>query len=157
MNLSKSRYCSGLQCPKILWLDQNKRDVYDDSVLNKAVLEQGSAVGDLAMGYFGAYTEVPYAGDKSLMLAETKRLLAEGCRTICEASFAFEGNFCSVDILRVFDGYVEITEVKSSTAGKDGAGEKDDSQIKDIYLHDMSFQYYVLSGNGLIVKKTSLL
>ncbi|GHU02992.1 hypothetical protein FACS1894147_06160 [Spirochaetia bacterium] len=159
MNLSKSRYCSGLQCPKILWLNQNKPEVYDPSVLNEAVLEQGNVVGDLAMGYFGDYTEAPYNKDKSVMLAETKRLLAAGCKTICEASFAFANNFCSVDILRVFDGYVEITEVKSSTAGaaEDGVDEKTDSQVKDVYLHDMAFQYYVLSGAGLTVKKTTLL
>ncbi|GHV80150.1 hypothetical protein AGMMS49944_19410 [Spirochaetia bacterium] len=60
MNLSKSRYCSGLQCPKILWLNQNKPEVYDASVLNEAVLEQGNVVGDLAMRYFGDYTEAPY-------------------------------------------------------------------------------------------------
>ena len=57
MNLSKSSYCRGIQCPKILWLDIHKSDVRDDSVLNQAVFDTGNKVGDLAMGYYGAYTE----------------------------------------------------------------------------------------------------
>jgi hypothetical protein len=115
VNLSKSRYCIG----------------------NK--------VGDLAMGYYGVYSEVPYNNDKSAMIAETKRLLEAKTEIICEASFSHDGNFCSVDILRVFGSYVEVTEVKSST------------EIKPIYYDDIAFQYYVLSSCGFNVKKISIM
>ncbi|MDR2767276.1 MAG: DUF2779 domain-containing protein, partial [Treponema sp.] len=145
MNLSKSRYCQGLQCPKILWMHLHKSELRDDSALNEAVLETGNAVGDLAMAYFGDFTEVAYNADKSLMIRETKDLLARGVPVIAEGSFSFEGNFCSVDIIRSVKGGVEVTEVKSSTA------------LKPVYLDDMAFQYYVLSGCGLKVKKISLM
>jgi hypothetical protein len=79
------------------------------------------------------------------MIAETKRLLGAKTETICEASFSHEGDFCSVDILRVFDDGVEIVEVKSST------------KIEPIYYDDMAYQYYVLASGGLDVKKVSIL
>jgi hypothetical protein len=145
MNLSKSRYCKGIRCPKILWLDKNKKEVRDESVLNRKTLDAGNRVGDLAMGYYGAYSEVPYNDDKSVMIAETKRLLDAKTEIICEASFSYDGNFCSVDILRVCGGEVEVTEVKSST------------EIKPIHYDDIAYQYYVLCSCGLNVKKTFIM
>jgi len=145
MNLSKSRYCKGLQCPKILWLDAHKSEVKDASVLNQRVLDTGNRVGDLAMGYYGPYSEVPYNEDKSVMIAETKRLLEANTKIICEGSFSFNGNFCSVDILRVRGNEVEITEVKSST------------EVKPVYYDDVAYQYYVLTSCGLNVKKTFIM
>jgi len=145
LNLSKSRYCRGLQCPKILWLDKNKSEVRDDSNKNQAVFDTGNKVGDLAMGYYGAFSEVPYSEDKSAMIAETQQLLGAKTKIICEASFSNDGNFCSVDILRVLKTGVEIIEVKSSTS------------VKQIYYDDTAFQYYVLASCGLNVKKVSIM
>lgn len=139
----------------MLWLDEHKPEERDDFTANKRILAAGNAVGDLAMGYYGDFTEVPYNEDKGVMLAETSRLFAlpslgnAKSKTICEASFSFDGNFCSVDILRVFeDGgkpYVEITEVKSST------------DIKQIYYDEAAFQYFVLTSSGFDVRKVSIL
>ena len=145
MNLSKSRYCKGIQCPKILWLDEHKSEVRDDSVLNQRLLDTGSIVGDLAMGYYGTFAEVPYSNDKSDMITKTRHLLEAKTEIICEASFLHNGNFCSVDILRVFDDSVEIVEVKSSTS------------IEPIYYDDMAYQYYVLTSDGLNVTKVSIM
>ena len=58
--LSKSRYCNAVQCPKMLWLHKYMPEEFDESVLNEAVLETGNKVGDLAMGIFGDFTEVPF-------------------------------------------------------------------------------------------------
>ena len=52
MNLSKSRYCRGLQCKKMLWLEQNKPDEKDE-LNNEQVLEQGNAVHEVAKYLFG--------------------------------------------------------------------------------------------------------
>jgi len=145
MNLSKSRYREGIQCPKILWLNEHKSEVKDESVKKQKILDTGNKVGDLAMGYYGAFSEVPYNDDKSVMIAETKRLLDANTPIICEASFAYNGNFCSVDILRVCGSDVEFSEVKSST------------DIAPIYYDDIAFQYYVLSSCGLNVKKAFIM
>jgi len=143
--LSKTRYCNGLQCLKILWLDEHKRELRDESVQNKNIFITGNKVGDLAMGYYGEFCEVPYNDDKSVMIAETKRLLDKKTEIICEASFSFNGNFCSVDILRRRGGNFEITEVKSST------------EVKPVYYDDVAYQYYVLSSCGINIKKTFIM
>jgi hypothetical protein len=66
-------------------------------------------VGDLAMGYFGNFSEVPFNHENiSDMLVETQRMLENGTEVIAEASFSYDGNFCSVDILRKADDGYEI-------------------------------------------------
>ena len=144
MNLSKSKYCSGVQCPKMLWLKKNKPEEFDESVMNQAVLETGSEVGDLAMGLFGDYVEVPY-GDLGEMIQKTKELLDAGTPIIAEASFSYEGLFCSVDILKNLGGRrVELYEVKSST------------HASPIYYHDVAYQVNVLTKLGFAVERASL-
>lgn len=63
---------------------------------------------------------------------------------ITEASFEYNHNFCSVDILKNDIDGVEIYEVKSS------------SDISQIYYDDVFYQYYVLTNLGLNVKKVSI-
>lgn len=143
-NVSKSRYCSAVQCPKILWLKKNNPDAFDSSVMNQAVLDTGSAVGDLAMGLFGDYVEVPF-GDLGEMISTTKNLVEARTPVIAEASFSVDGLFCSVDILKVLDSdEVELYEVKSSTS------------VHDIYYHDAAFQCYVLNRLGYKVKSCNI-
>lgn len=143
-SLSKSLYCSGVQCPKMLWLKKHRPELFDDSVMNQAVLDTGSEVGDLAMGLFGDYTEVPY-GELSGMIRETERLLAAGERIIAEASFSCDGLFCSVDILQNNGGGdVELYEVKSSTS------------VHEIHYHDVAYQMFVLEELGFRVSRACL-
>jgi hypothetical protein len=153
ITLSKTKYCKGIQCPKMLWMDINMPEQFDSSVLNETRLETGSRVGDLAMGYFGGFEEVPYSPDKLEMIAKTRQLLDSGTRIIAEASFAYEGNFCSVDILMAVPGGYELIEVKSST----GSASDKPSKVKDIYLDDIAYQVYVLTHSGIKVTKASLL
>lgn len=143
--LSKSKYCDAVQCPKMLWMKQNKPEEFDESVMNQVVLDNGSEVGDSAMGLFGEYVEVPFDSDLGKMIKKTEELLEAGTSIICEASFAYEGLFCSVDILKNLGGNkFELYEVKSS------------SKMKDIYHHDAAFQYYVLTKLGYEVTKVCL-
>ena len=142
--LSKSRFCSAIQCPKMLWLKQYKSEEFDDGVMNQNVLNTGSAVGDLAMGLFGPFVEVPF-GDLKDMLRETDRLIEAGIPIIAEASFSADGNFCSVDILKnLGDKRVEVYEVKSSTS------------VSDIYIYDAGYQHYVLDKSGFAVEKVCI-
>ena len=142
--LSKSLYCSGVQCPKMLWLKKRHPELFDNSVYNQAVFDTGNEVGDLAMGLLGEYTEVPY-GDFGGMIAETARLLDKGTGIIAEASFSYNGLFCSVDVLKnLGDKRVELYEVKSSTG------------VHDIYLHDVAYQVFVLRSLGFQVVKACL-
>ena len=153
MYLSKSKYCQAVQCPKMLWMDRNMPEKFDDSGMDESRFAVGNRVGELAREYFGDYAEIPYARDKTEMIRETGRLFQSGTAVICEASFSFKGKFCSVDILRVFDGCVEIVEVKSSSGDDDETSD----DVKEIYLHDMAYQYYVLANCGLNVRSVSLM
>lgn len=142
--LSKSKYCKGVQCPKMLWMQMNHPELFDESVMDKKTLENGELVGDVARGLFGEYTVVEF-GDYPDMLSTTLELVENGTENIAEASFAYEGLFCRVDILRnLGENKFELYEVKSST------------HIKDIYYHDVAFQYYVLTKLGYEVTKACL-
>ena len=100
MYLSKSRYCEGVQCEKILWLNENKPNTSDDNG-SEAILETGRKVGELAKGLFGDYTDVDYDTDINVRIEKTHNLLKDGPNVIAEASFAFNNNFCSVISLKM--------------------------------------------------------
>jgi len=145
MNLSKTKFCIGVQCPKILWLDANARDKFDESVIDKSRIETGLDVGDLARKYFADVSTIPSYLGMSGMLRKTRRLLESETSVIAEAAFRHGGNYCIVDILRKLDDGYEIVEVKSST------------EIKPHYLHDMAYQAFVLKSCSIPVKKVSLM
>ncbi|WP_419777819.1 DUF2779 domain-containing protein [Malaciobacter marinus] len=145
MNLSKSLYTKGIQCPKALWLKKYKPSVLtppDEQA--QAIFETGNIVGDRACELFPDGKEVPYTTNYDEMITTTKEWLKEGVSNIYEATFNYEGILIMVDILKVEDDGVSIYEVKSST------------EVKDIYLHDVSIQYYVLQNLGFSIKSASV-
>ena len=141
--LSKSSYCKCVQCEKILWLEKYKSE-YLPVNTNESNFKTGMEVGELAKGLFGDYEEVSYDENLSVRIEKTKNVLLNKPNIIAEASFTYDNNFCSVDILKNDSDGVEIYEVKSST------------KIKDIYLDDASYQYYILTNLGFNVKKVSI-
>jgi len=142
----------------MLWMDKNMPDAFEQSVMNEAVIESGNMIGDLAMGYFGEFSEVPFTKNTAGMLAETKRLLDAGVRTIAEAAFAYENHFCMVDILRANDGgSFDIIEVKGSSGTADEEDSFEDKKFAAKYLHDMAYQYYVVTNAGYRVNKVFLM
>ena len=143
MNLSKSKYCRAIQCNKMLWLDKNKPEEKGE-IDNQAVLDNGTKVGELAKGIFGKYINIEYNENLDKMIYDTKEELKRSPNIITEASFEYKNNFCSVDILKNNGDSVEIYEVKSST------------EVKDIYLDDISYQFYILSNLGYKVAKASI-
>jgi len=104
-------------------------------------MERGSEIGDLAMGLFGSYVEVPYTHPLSDMVACTQKLLQQGEPIICEASFALDDLFCAVDILKKVDHGFEIYEVKSATS------------MKEINIMDVAFQVYVMRNLGYEISR----
>ena len=142
MNMSKSKYCRGIQCEKILWLEKNRPDLIGKK--DESRMKTGQNVGEIAKGIFGDYTDIAYDKDMAKRVEMTKDALDDGSEIITEASFLFDDNFCSVDILRNLSDGVEIYEVKSST------------EIKDVYLDDISYQYFVLEKCNLNVKKAAI-
>jgi len=167
--LSKSRYTAFCQCPKNLWLKIYKPEqaTIDEGV--EARFERGNVVGDLAMGLFGDYKEahaekVDENGntlrdekgrpqlDLAKMVEQTRQWMQEGVENICEASFALEGHYCAVDILRKDGDGWAIYEVKSTSFpefnGKKAKLEK--------YVPDIAYQKWVLTQCGVKVTGTYL-
>ncbi len=140
MNLSKSKYCNGIQCKKMLWLEKNKPDVKEE-IDNESVLENGNYVHEVARKMFGDDINIEFDENLNEMIKDTEKALKNDKVVITEASFNYNNNFCSVDILRKDKDSYEIYEVKSST------------KIKDVFINDISYQYYVLTSLGLNVKK----
>lgn len=143
MYLSKSKYCLGYQCEKILWLEKYKSEEKIETK-NESVLDNGTDVGIYAQELFGKHMVVEFNENLSKMIDDTKKYLKEKSIVLCEASLSYNNNFCSVDILKKNNDNYEIYEVKSST------------EIKDIYLEDVSYQYFVLKSLGLNVTKASI-
>ena len=144
MNLSKSKYCEGIKCKKILWLNKNNPSVREE-VANESVLENGVVVGEVAKNLFGKYINIEFNENLSKMINDTNKVIKENNNVIItEASFNYNNNFCSVDILVKKDNFYEIYEVKSST------------EVKDVYIDDISYQRYVLENLGYNIIKTSI-
>lgn len=147
--LSKSKYCSLWQCPKILWLQKNKPEASqtDDSLT--ARLEAGTEVGALARELFGPYVDVTSYKEEKLdipqMITSTREALDQGRPVICEAAFSHKGLYCAVDILKKENEGWAIYEVKSST-----------SEDKAVYCADLAYQKYVLENCGIKVTGTYL-
>ena len=136
--ISKSLYCAGVQCKRMMWLRKHHPELADDSAATQSARDTGIEVGALARGLFGAFSLVE--GDLNEMVRSTKKLIAAGESVIAEASFSYEGLFCSVDILKnLGDNNVELYEVKSSTS------------VSEIYLHDAAFQPSPVSFHFIIV------
>ncbi len=141
MNLSKSKYCNGIQCKKMLWLDKYKSDVKED-VDNSSIMDNGNDVHEVARKLFGDDINIQFNENLNVMIEDTKEALKCDKVVITEASFAYKNNFCSVDILVKDGNFYDIYEVKSST------------HLKDVFKTDLSYQVYVLTKLGYNVRKS---
>ena len=156
-SLSKSRYTAFCQCPKNLWLKVYKPEEAKDDPVLQVRFEQGNEVGDLAMGLFGPYKEVTtHNVDGSLNLNKmcelTQQYMEQGVDNICEASFALEGHYCAVDILRRNGDGWDIYEVKSSSFPE---CEGEETKLEK-YAPDIAYQKWVLTQCGVKVINTYL-
>jgi predicted RecB family nuclease len=147
--LSKSRYLSGLQCPKRVYLEVHAPDLASElDEGTQAVLDAGTRVGALARECYpgGARLEVQYfkVGEG---LARTAGLLrASSVPAIYEGFLTFDDVLVRPDILvRTRGDRWRLIEVKST------------SRVKDEHLDDLAIQEYVLRGAGLALDATSLM
>jgi uncharacterized protein DUF2779 len=139
--LSKSKFISGLQCHKRLYLEiHSPEDATEPDEETQAVLDNGTDVGELARGIFpgGALVE-PGRLNLTLALRRTTELLADPrVPAIFEATFKFDNVLVRVDILeRLSKESWRLIEVKAST------------RTKRVHLDDLAIQAYVLAGSGV--------
>ena len=145
-HLSKTLFIKGLQCHKYLWLAKNQPELKDEiSESQEAVFQSGTDVGMLARDLFPGGLEIPYEGlTHSQQIERTAQGIADGAETLYEAAFSYEGIFMKADIIHRDGLGWNLYEVKSSTS------------MKDVYLNDISVQYYVMNGAGITINKAYL-
>jgi len=145
--ISKSKFLSGLQCPKLLWNVYNAKDLIPEpDAAQQAIFDQGHQVGELAKRLYPGGIEIEgdvYDFDE--ILSRSRQAL-EQRRPLYEAAFTFNGGFARVDILNpVGSDAWDIIEVKSGT------------EAKDVNLLDLAFQSFVYTGAGLKIRRCGLM
>ena len=146
--LSKSRFCSGLQCHRQLWWKTHEPQAPElvPGAALQAVFDQGTAVGALARTYVpgGVLVDAPHdAYDEKL--AQTRRALESGARVLYEASFSAGGVFVAADILEKSGAGWTLIEVKSTT------------RVKEEHFPDVAVQLQVLRASGMNVTRAELM
>jgi hypothetical protein len=142
--LSKTRFMSGLQCPKNLYLSVfNKELATPTDFATQKRFDEGKLVGLEAQKRFpgGVLVDVPYyAPEKAVK--KTDELIKQGATTLYEPVFIFNDLLVRIDILHreTPTSPWQIIEVKSST------------RVKDEHLIDLAIQYYVLKQSNINVQ-----
>ena len=122
MTISQSKYITGVQCLKRLYLQVHEPELAalpDGS--DEAIIEQGRGVGLLARQLFPGGVEVDGSGGLGQAIRITQELIANPeVPAIFEGAFEDGGVLVRVDILhRRKDNRWRLIEVKSTTDLKD--------------------------------------
>jgi len=143
--LSKSNYLLGLQCPKLLWNYKNQKEkIPEPDKVAMVRFKEGTLIGKLATKVFKGGIDLSELDFKE-NLNKTQELLKER-KPLFEASFLIDNTFSRPDILfPVGDDEWDVIEVKSGT------------KVKDVNIHDVSFQKYLYEKCGLKIRKCFLM
>jgi predicted RecB family nuclease len=135
--ISKSAFMKAEQCLKHFFLYKNHPYLRDSlSKEKQLIFKRGTDVGVFAQQLFpnGIDVTVGEKRDQQLFAEKTKHLIAQGTKTIYEATFIFDDLLVMVDILHKQEDKWIAYEVKSSL------------KITDTYVKDACFQYYVIKN-----------
>ena len=143
--LSKSKYLVGLQCPKYLWImfhEPDKIPEVDQATQHR--FDQGHLVGELAKKLFPEGIDIDEE-DFTENIKKTKELLKKR-KILFEAGILSENIYSRADVLKPAGKEEwDIIEVKSST------------KVKDVNIHDVSFQKHCYEKSGLKIRKCFLM
>jgi predicted RecB family nuclease len=148
MSLSKSKFMSGLQCPKRLWWEMREPQAPELAITpeQRFRFDRGHEVGRLARTYVPGGVSIEAApGGRERRLRQTAEAIRSGAPAVYEAAFEHGGVMVVADILERDGGGWNLIEVKSSTA------------VKAEHLPDVAVQAHVLRGAGLEVRRASLM
>lgn len=142
--LSKSKYLTGLQCPKYLWMQIHEPErIPGVDAITQYIFDQGHLVGEYAKKQFPGGIDIPH-DDFMENIAATKQLLVER-KPLFEAGILSGRIYCRLDILNPVDeDEWDIIEIKSGTS------------VKDVYIDDVSFQKYCCEKAGLNIRTCKL-
>ena len=143
--LTKSKYLSGLQCPKLIWILFNEKDnIPEIDRITNYRFSQGKIVGELAKKAYPDGIDIPSIDFiQNIYLTES---LLKGNKPLFEAGIQADDIYSRIDVLRPNgDGTFDIIEVKSST------------QVKQENIEDVSFQRHCCERARLKIKKCYLM
>ena len=141
--LTKSNYLVGLECPRHLWIFFNQPEkIRKVTLAEEFKFKEGDKVGQMAKMLFPEGIDLPT--DYKENIRESKDALKKK-KPLFEAGFELNNCFSRADILVPVGDKWDIIEVKSGT------------EVKDINVHDVSFQKYVYESNGLKIRKCFLM
>ena len=146
--LSKSRFCSGLQCVRQLWWRIHEPDApeLEAGPELQAVFDRGHWIGELARGQFpgGVLVDAePWQIPEKC--AQTEAALAAGAPAIFEASFVADEVFSAVDVLERLDVGHALVEVKSTYG------------VKPQFIPDVAIQVHVARAAGVDVRRAEVM
>jgi predicted RecB family nuclease len=147
--LSKSRYLSGLQCHKRLYLEVRSPELAsepDEQLEGR--LKMGIQIGELARESFpgGILVDVESLGIAGAVARTSELMAGPNVAAIFEGMFSYGDVRVRVDILERAKGSTwRLIEVKSST------------QVKEDHLDDVTIQAYVLAGAGEVLEQSVLM
>ena len=138
--ISKSDYVLGVKCPNAIWFKKLRKDIQTE--MNIAILERGTAIGELAQNKFPGGTIITAKPWEYEAVWQTQDAIKSDEPYIYEATLSTKtGEYCAVDILRNNnDGTWDIIEVKST------------SHPHEYHYLDASFQKYVFTQCGVKIR-----
>ena len=142
MFLSKSKYLHGLQCPKLLWYEYNRKaDIPPPEPVLQHAFDEGKKVGELAQKLYPGGVLVKREWDPEKHHEKSMQALGQR-KPLFEAGFICKRAYALADILApVEKDSWDLIEVKSSTSVKEG------------YYHDAAFQRYAYEGAGVNIRR----
>ncbi len=142
--LSKTKYLTGLQCPRLIWVQINESEkIPEPDAATQYIFSQGHEVGYLAKRLFPGGIDIS-TEDFMGNVSSTMELLKER-KPLFEAGILTGKLYSRVDILSpIGEEEWDIVEVKSST------------NVKDVHIDDVAFQRYCCNQSGLNIRKCCL-
>jgi predicted RecB family nuclease len=145
MLLTKTRFLSGLQCHKRLWLETNQPQLKMGlSPVEEARIATGKRMDELARKRFpqGILLDIS-SSEVDNTVWTTQEVISHGeIKAIFQPTFRHENILVRNDILERTPVGWNLIEVKST------------GSLKDEHVPDLAFQLYVLERNGIAVDKT---
>ena len=149
VRLSKSKFLSGLQCSKRLYLEVHQPElagVVDPE--RQAIMDMGTEVGAIARQRFagGVLVEESYRQPRAALRRTASLVQDPTITAIFEGAFEWQDTLVRVDILeRLTVDTWRLVEVKST------------SKVKRTHIHDVAVQAEVLSGAGIVLAEVGLM
>ncbi|OUR77772.1 hypothetical protein A9Q83_09645 [Alphaproteobacteria bacterium 46_93_T64] len=145
-HLTKSKFISGLQCHKKLWLECHSKTDYQEPIPGSG-FHIGSKIGEAAHNLFpdGILIEEAAFEHEAALRSTQNAIDNAAIPAIFEAAFEYNNIRIRVDILqRHEDGSWSLIEIKSA------------STVKDHHVNDAALQYYVLTQCGLKIRSAQV-